>query len=102
MCRSGRAVPGLPVWSPAGPLHDLRVDDVSADAERVRVVEELLDAAAPVGHEVERGVDGVFLGGRAEFLCGKRESLVVQVDHRLHVSDDTAADMRPTTSRGAA
>ena len=56
--------------------------------------DELLDAAAAAGDEVERGVDGVLLGGRPKLLGRERQVLVVQVDHGLHVADHTASDIR--------
>lgn len=93
----GRAARSRPVRSPASLPHDLRVRDVRAGPEGIRVIEQLLDAAATLGHEFERGVHRVFLGGGTQLLRGQRMGVVVQVDHGLHISGHTATDIRAAT-----
>src|SRR5216683_654895 len=89
--RSGRAGRRRPAISPASLPHDLRVRDVRAHAEGIWVIEQLLDALAPAGHELQRRVHGVLLRRGSQLPGRQFQRLVVQVDHRLHVYDYTVA-----------
>src|SRR5262249_14906841 len=56
----------------------------------------------PLRYERQRGVDGVLLGGGAEFLRGQRQGLVVQIDHRLHVYNSMPQAILSATFRAIA
>jgi hypothetical protein len=87
-----RSSPARPIRSPPCSAHDLCVGDVWPNTKRVRVAEQLLCAAMPIGNEPERGVDSFLLGCRAQLFRSQRQRFIVKIDHGLHIYDDPAGD----------